>query len=78
MAGSVIQIKSGHRKHNNHICETDYIWNPATCSCKTGKYLAIVIGNSVTMSDEVMDGESKSYNEETKPVTSFNANKEKM
>ena len=78
MAESVIQIKSEHHKHNNHICETDYIWNPATCSCKTGKYLAIVIGNSVTMSDEVMDGESKSYNEETKPVTSFNANKEKM
>ena len=78
MAGSVIQIKSGHRKHNNHICETDYIWNPATCSCKTSKYLAIVIENSVITSDEVMDAESKSFNEETEAVTSFNANKEKM
>ena len=23
-----------------HICEKDYIWNPATCSYKNGKYLA--------------------------------------
>ena len=25
---------------NHHICEKDYIWNPATCSCKNGKYVA--------------------------------------
>ena len=23
-----------YKKH--HICEKDYIWNPATCSCKNG------------------------------------------
>ena len=33
------------KKH--HICEKDYIWNPATCSCKNGKYLASVIDDSV-------------------------------
>ena len=27
---------------NQHICEKDYIWNPATCSCENGKYLASI------------------------------------
>ena len=30
-----------------HISEKDYIWNPAICSCKNGKYLANIIDNSV-------------------------------
>ena len=25
-----------------HVCEKDYVWNPATCSCKNGKYLASI------------------------------------
>ena len=33
------------KKH--HICEKDYIWNPAPCNCKNGKYLASIIDNSV-------------------------------
>ena len=28
------------KKH--HICENNYIWNPATCSFKNGKYLASI------------------------------------
>ena len=44
MEENVIQIKSGItinvdvnvKKH--HIYEKEYIWNPATCSCKNGKY----------------------------------------
>ena len=23
-------------EYKKHICEKDYIWNPATCSCKNG------------------------------------------
>ena len=23
-----------------HACEKDYVWNPATCICENGKYLA--------------------------------------
>ena len=30
-----------------HICEKYYIWNPATCSCKIGKSLASIMGDSV-------------------------------
>ena len=62
---NVIQIKSGlminvsvsYKKH--HICEKDYFWNPATCSCKNGKYLANIIDNSVITCDEVIDAEAK-------------------
>ena len=46
------QIKSGKtmdvdvRKKNlrqHYLCKKDYIWNPATCTCKRCKYLAIII-----------------------------------
>ena len=43
-----------------NVCEKDYVWNPATCSCKNGKYLARVMDDSVIMCDEVIE----SYNEE--------------
>ena len=44
-----------------NVCQKDYVWNPATCSCKNGKYLASVMDVSVIMCDEVIE----SYNEET-------------
>ena len=44
-----------------NVCEKDYVWNPATCSCNNGKYLASVMDDSVIMCDEVIE----SYNEET-------------
>ena len=41
------------------------IWNPVTCSCENGKYLASVIEDSVITSDEIL--------EETETVaTNFN------
>ena len=47
-----------------NVCEKDYVWNPATCSCKNGKYLASVIDNSVITYDEIIE-------EETKTVTTI-------
>ena len=48
------------KKH--HICEKDYICNPATCSCKNGKYLASIIYNLVITCNEIIDAEEeKSY-----------------
>ena len=38
------------KKH--HMCEKDYIWNHATCSCKNGKYLASIIDDSVITCDK--------------------------
>ena len=47
------------KKH--HICEKDYIWNPATCSYKNGKYLASIIDDSMITCDEIIDAkETKS------------------
>ena len=41
------------------------IWNPATCSCENGKYLASIMNDSVITCDEII--------EEPKTVpTSFN------
>ena len=45
-------------KNQHHICEKDYIWNPATCSCKIGKYLLSIIEDSVIICDEIIE-ESK-------------------
>ena len=37
------------KKH--HTCERNYVCNPATCSCKNGKYFASIIDDSVIMCD---------------------------
>ena len=50
-----------------------FIWNPATCSCGNGKYLASIMDNSMIMCDEIIHAEAKSYDEETKTIpTNFN------
>ena len=55
------------KKHN--VCEKDQIWNPTTCSCENGKYLANIMDDSVITCDEIIE----SYNEERKIVgTNFN------
>ena len=45
------------KKH--HIYEKDYIWDPASYSCKNDKYLASIIYNSVTTFDQIIDAEKK-------------------
>ena len=63
MVKSVIQIKSGMainidasikilKKHR--MCEKDYFWKPAACSCENGKYLANIIENSMIKCNELM------------------------
>ena len=53
-----------------HVCEKNYIWNPATGSCENGKYLASIIDDSAIMCDEIIeaDAEAKSHDEETKNI----------
>ena len=71
MVESIIQIK----KWNDNTCRCEYkktsymwkrfIWNPAACSCKNGKYLASITEDSVITCDEMI--------EETKTIaTNFN------
>ena len=56
------------RVQKHHICKKCYIWNPATYSCKSGKYLARIIDDSVITCDEIIDAKAKLYDEETKIV----------
>ena len=54
-----------------HVCKKDYIWNPATCSCKNGKYLEIIIDDSVVTCGEVIEEEKSiptNLNEKKQPV----------
>ena len=37
------------------MCKEDYIWNPATCSCKNDKYLARVIDVSGITWEKIID-----------------------
>ena len=37
------------------MCEEDYIWNPATCSCKNGKYLASTADDSAITCDKIIE-----------------------
>ena len=56
MVKIVAQIKIAIKekiKKKHH--EKDYIWNPATCSCKNGKYLASIIDDSVITCDEIIN-----------------------
>ena len=48
--------------------EKDYIWNPATCNCENGKYLASILDNLTITCDEIIDvdAEAKSNDKETK------------
>ena len=38
----------------NYVCKKDCVWNPATCNCEHGKYLASTIDNSTSICDEVI------------------------
>ena len=57
------------REWNSDKCQCEY-WNPATYSCKNGKYLASIIDDSVITCNEIIDTgpEAKSDNEETKAI----------
>ena len=55
-----------------HLCEKDYVWNPATCSCGNGKYLANIMDDSAIICNEVIE----SYEEEIKTIlANFNEKK---
>ena len=74
MVENVTQIKSGITINivvrvkiwKSIMCaKKNYIWNPTTCSCENGKYLASIIDDSVISFDEMV--------EETKNIpTNFN------
>ena len=53
------------------MSQKENVWNPSTCICESGKYLASIMDDSMIISDEGI----KSYDEEIKTVpTNFNEN----
>ena len=56
----------------SYVCEKDYVWNPATCSCENVKYFASIMDDSAITCNENVE----SYHEETKTIpTNFNEKK---
>ena len=41
-----------------HLCEKDYVWNPATCKCENWKYLASIMDDSAIICDEFTDADT--------------------
>ena len=76
MEENVIYIKSGINVDasvkNTTYVKKDYIWNPATCSCKSGKCLGSIIDDSVNTCDKIIDKEDQLNNEERKTVPTKN------
>ena len=48
----------------------DYVWNPATCNCENGKYLASIMDDSTIIcdNDEKITTVPSSFNEKKVPV----------
>ena len=57
----------------HRVCEKDYIWNPATCSCENGKYIANIIDDSVITCDEII-GETTTTPAKTTSTKTFPTN----
>ena len=49
-----IKINVGMRAKKHHVCEKDYIWNPATCSCENSKYVGRIVDDAVVTCDEII------------------------
>ena len=68
--GITINVIVNVKKH--HMCEKDYVWNPATWNCENGKCLTSIMDDSGIICDEVV----KSCDEEIKPIpANFNEKK---
>ena len=77
MKENLIQINGGIMINvdvsvNSVMCEKKNVWNPATCICKNGKYLASIVDDSAIICVEVIE----SRDEEMKTIpTNFNEKK---
>ena len=52
---TTINISVSVKIWKNITCAKNYIWNPATCSCENGKYVASTIDDSVVMCNEIIE-----------------------
>ena len=65
MEENVIQISGGIMINVNVSVKNDmyvkknYVWNPVTCGCENGKYLASIMDDSAIIWDEVIRRRNK-------------------
>ena len=50
-----INDKCRYECKKRHVCDKDYVWNPATCNCEYGKYLASIMHDSEIICDEIIE-----------------------
>ena len=53
--------KCRNKPEKIHVCGKDYLWNPATCDCENGKYLANIMDKIIC--DEIIDVKETNFNE---------------
>ena len=82
MEVNVIQINGGITINvcEKHVCEKHHVWNPATCNCENGKYLASIMDDSAITCDEIIesydeDAKAKLHDETKSILTNFNEKK---
>ena len=46
-SGITINIVVTAKLWKNILCTKNYVWNPATCTCKNGEYLRSIIDDSL-------------------------------
>ena len=59
---SIFNDKCRCEGKNIQACAKDYVWNPGTCNCENGQYLASIMDDSAIICNEII----KSYDEEIK------------
>ena len=62
------KCRSESKKH--HLCKNNYVWNPATCNCDNGKYLASIMDDSANICDEIIESydDEINFNEKKQPA----------
>ena len=58
--GIMINVDVSVKKR--HVCDKDYVSNPATCNCENGKYLANIMHDSAIMCDKIIESYEKEKN----------------
>ena len=51
--GIIINVDVSVKKR--HVCDKDYVSNPATCNCENEKYLANIMHDSAIMCDKIIE-----------------------
>ena len=54
------------------------MWNPATWSCNSGKYLPSIADDSVITCDEIIEAEAKSYDKKQVSMKKYNLQDKKF